>query len=160
VPIGGPDQSEYLGLFVVFSDWRCAESQAVGGLEVGTPPEYFAGNMLDLVVDDQSPLPGVEQLSVAVHPGGLVGGDRHRSNTFLAAVILADLVVGQRRLACQRLSPLCRKLPTRHQDQSLAAHRRDGGDGGDRLAAARRADVDACLLVEKGVDPRLLVFPE
>src|SRR5699024_3009727 len=99
----------------------------------------------------ESPPSLVEQFPVAIHPRGAVGGDRHRADLLLAAVVLADLLGIEGGVGEQLLVPLARKFATRREDQRLAADLGHRADGGDRLPAARRTDEHTRAGVEKAI---------
>jgi hypothetical protein len=163
VPVGAdrwPDQREDVVLAVVLPDRRRRQPETVPRLEVRAPAVDRRGDVVHLVVDDQPPLAAVEQLTVAVHPRGAVGRDRHRANLLLAAVVLADLVGGERGVREQFLAPLARQLSPGHENQRFALDGRQNPHRGDGLAAARRTDQHARVRLQKVREPRLLVVPK
>ena len=105
------DQREHVALAAVLADQRRGQAEPAAGLQVGGHPEDRRGQQVHLVVDDQPPVAGVEQLEVGVDalpPRGhhLVRRDGDRADLLLGAGVLADLVLGQRRAPEQLVLPL------------------------------------------------------
>ena len=59
------DQGEHVALAAVLAHQRRGEAEPAAGLQVGGHPEDRRGQQVHLVVDDQAPVAGVEQLEVA-----------------------------------------------------------------------------------------------
>ena len=96
------DQREHVALAAVLADQRRGQAEPAAGLQVGGHPEDRRRQQVHLVVDDQAPVAGVEQLEVGVDalPAGrhhLVRRDGDRPDLLAGAGVLADLVLGQRR---------------------------------------------------------------
>ena len=107
------DQGEHVALPAVLAHQRRGQPDPPAGLQVGGHPEDRRGQQVHLVVDDQAPVAGVEQLEVAVDalpPGRhhLVRRDGDRPDLLLGAGVLADLVLGQRGTPDQLVLPLAR----------------------------------------------------
>lgn len=96
------DEAEDVGLAAVLAHERRGEPETAARLEVGRHPEDRRGQQVDLVVDDEAPVAGVEQVEVRVgalplRRQHLVGRDRDRPDLLARTGVLADLVLGQRR---------------------------------------------------------------
>ena len=59
-----PDQREDVALAAVLAHQRRGQAEPAAGLQVGGEPEDRRGQQVHLVVDDQAPVAGVEQLEV------------------------------------------------------------------------------------------------
>ena len=86
----------------------------MAGLKIRTPTIHRRGDVMDLVVDNQSPLAAIEQLPVSIHSCRPVGGDRDRPDVFRPAVVLADLVRVERRACEEFFAPLAGQFPPRY----------------------------------------------
>ena len=62
----GPDQGEDVALAAVLADQGRGQPEPAPGLQVGGHPEHRSRQQVHLVVDDQAPVAGVEQLQVRV----------------------------------------------------------------------------------------------
>ena len=105
------DQREHVALAAVLADQRRGQAEPAAGLQVGGEPEDRRRQQVHLVVDDQAPVAGVEQLEVREHaaaPGRhhLVGGDGDRADLLALAGVLADLLLGERGAGDQLALPL------------------------------------------------------
>ena len=138
-----PDQREHVALAAVLAHQRRGQPDPAPGLEVGGHPEDRRRQQVHLVVDDQPPVAGVEQLEVAVDAGALGGHhlvrrDGDRPDLLDRAGVLADLVGRQRRTPDELVLP----LPGRHrvgdQDQRGRLGVRHRGRADQRLAGAAR----------------------
>ena len=106
-----PDQREHVALPAVLADQGRGQAEPAAGLQVGGEPEDRRGQQVHLVVDDQAPVAGAEQVQVgerAAAPGGehLVRGDGDRADLLALAGVLADLLLGQRGAGDQLPLPL------------------------------------------------------
>ena len=161
----GPDQAEDVALAAVLAHQRRGEAEAAAGLQVGGHPEDRRGQQVHLVVDDEAPVAGVEQVEVGVDalPLGrehLVGRDGDRPDLLAGAGVLADLVLGQRGAPQQLVPPLPRGDGVGDEDQRrrLGRGHRAGADEG--LAGAAGQHDDAGAAVPEPVDRLLLVGPQ
>ena len=96
----GADEREHVGLAAVLAHEGRGEAEAATGLQVGGHPEDRRREQVHLVVDDQAPVAGVEQVEVgvdALSTGGqhLVGRDGDRPDLLAGTGVLADLLVGE-----------------------------------------------------------------
>ena len=96
----GADQAEHVALAAVLADQGGGQADPAAGLEVGGHPEDRRRQQVHLVVDDQAPVAGVEQLEVGVdalpaHRQHLVRRDGDRADLLAGAAVLADLLLGQ-----------------------------------------------------------------
>ena len=129
------DQAEHVALAAVLADQGRGQAQPAAGLEVRGEPEDRRGQQVHLVVDDQAPVAGPEQVQVgerAAAPRGehLVRGDGDRADLLALAGVLADLLLGQRGAGDQLPLPLPAGDRVGDQDQR----------GRLRLGHRRRAD--------------------
>jgi len=120
---------------------------------------------VDLVVDDQTPVPGIEQVQVGVGPfplgrEDLVGGDRDGSDLLTGSGVLPDLRFGQGRSAQQFGLPLSGRDRVGHQDEGGGTQVGHRGRADDRLAGATRKYDDTRSTREEPVDGLLLVGPQ
>ena len=86
----GPIRREHVALPAVLADQRRGQAQPAAGLQVGGEPEDRRRQQVHLVVDDQAPVAGAEQVEVgerAAAPGGehLVRGDGDRADLLALA---------------------------------------------------------------------------
>ena len=164
VPLGA-DQREHVALAAVLADQRRGQAEPPAGLQVGGHPEDRRRQQVDLVVHDQAPVAGVEQLEVGVDalPAGgqhLVRRDGDRADLLRGTGVLADLVGGQRRPPDQLVLPLACRDGVGDQDQRgrLGVAHRGRADQG--LAGAARQHDDARAAVPEGLDRLGLVGPQ
>ncbi len=99
VPLGA-DQGEDVALPTVLTDQRGGQAEPPPGLDVGGHPKDRRRQQVHLVVDDQTPVAGAEQVQMqilALATGGhhLVCGDRDGSDLLAFTRVLADLVLGE-----------------------------------------------------------------
>ena len=105
------DQREHVALAAVLADQGGGQAEPAAGLQVGGEAEDRRRQQVHLVVDDQAPVAGAEQVEVgerAAAPRGehLVRGDGDRADLLALAGVLADLLLGQRRAGDQLALPL------------------------------------------------------
>ncbi len=107
---------------------------------------------MHLVIDDQTPVAGAEQLQVQVFTLAsgchhLVSGDGNGSDLFALTRVLTDLVLGERRAPKQLRTPLAAGDRVGDQDQGRGAGVRHGGgpDNGLAGAAGQHHDTRATL---------------
>ena len=159
------DQREHVALAPVLAHQRRGEAEAAACLEVGGHPEDRRRQQVHLVVQDQAPVAGVEQLEVGVDalPAGgqhLVRRDGDRADLLDGAGVLADLVGGQRRPLDQLVLPLARGDGVGDQDQRGrlgVAHR---GRPDQRLAGPAGQHHDPGSAVPEGLGGLGLVGPQ
>ena len=133
----GADQAEDVGLAPVLAHQGRGQAEAAARLQVGRHPEDRRRQQVHLVVHDEAPVAGVEQVEVrvdALPPGRqhLVRRDRDRPDLLAGTGVLADLVLGQRGPPQQLVLPLPRGDGVGDQDQGRRRRPRHG-------AGARRA---------------------
>ena len=121
VPLG-PDQREDVALAAVLAHQRRGQPDPATRLQVGGHPEDRRRQQVHLVVDDQAPVAGVEQVQVRVDalPAGrqhLVRRDRDGPDLLDGAGVLADLVLGERGTPDQLVLPLPGAHGVGDQDQ-------------------------------------------
>ena len=107
----GPDQTEDVAFPAVLTDQRGGETEAAPRLQISRHPEHRRGQQVDLVIDDQPPVAGVEQIKIPVLALGfaghhLIGRDGDRADLLALARVLADLFFGQRRTCDELALPL------------------------------------------------------
>ena len=139
----GADQGEDVALAAVLAHEGGGEAEAPSGLQVGRHAEHRSGQQVHLVVDDQPPVAGVEQLQVAVLALGLAGdhlvrGDRDGPDLLALAGVLADLVRGERRARDQLPLPLTTGDGVGDQDQRGGLRLRHRGRPDQRLPGPAR----------------------
>ena len=163
VPLG-PDQAEDVALTAVLADQRGGQPQPAAGLQVGRHPEDRRRQQVHLVIDDQAPVAGVEQLKVRVDTLApqrqyLVRRDGDRAHLLAGAGVLADLVVGERGALDQLIAPLAGRDGVGDQDQrgGLGPGHRARTDQG--LTGATGQDDDARTAVPEVLDGLDLVGP-
>lgn len=108
---------------------------------------------MDLIVDDQSPVPFAEQPKMRVllqHRQSLsaysafavghrlIGGDSHRADFLALAGVFTDFRLGQTGLRQQLVDPLPHCDGVRREDQRTALHLRHDRHPDDRLARTAR----------------------
>ncbi len=158
------DEREHVALAPVLAHQGRGEPEPASGLHAGRHAEDGRGQQVHLVVDDESPVAGVEQLEVGVDalPAGghhLVRGDGDRPDLLAGTGVFADLVLGQRRAVEQLMAPLPGGDRVGHQDQGRRlrlGHRRRADDG---LAGAAGQHHDSGPAVPEAFDGLLLVGP-
>ena len=109
----GADEAEDVALAAVLAHQRGGQPEPAARLQVGRHAEDRRGQQVHLVVDDQAPVAGVEQVEVGVgalppRRQHLVGRDGDRADLLAGAGVLADLVLGQRGPLEQLVLPLPR----------------------------------------------------
>ena len=120
---------------------------------------------MHLVVDDQAPVAGVEQLQVrvdALPPGRhhLVRGDGDRADLLALAGVLADLVLGEGGPPQQLVLPLPRGHGVGDEDERGRPGPGHGARADQRLARPAGQDDDARAAVPEAVDGLGLVRPQ
>src|ERR1035437_7973913 len=133
----GPDQAEDVGLTPVLAHQCGGQAKAAAGLKIGRHPEDRRWQQVDLVVDDESPIAGIEQAEVGVDAFALgrqhlVGRDGDRPDLLAGTGVLADLVLGQAGSLQQFVAPLTGRDGVGDQDQGRGAclgHRSDADQG-------------------------------
>ena len=158
----GPDEGEHVALAAVLAHERRGQAEAAARLQVGGHAEHGRGQQVDLVVDHQAPVAGVEQLQRPVHALGLardhlVCGDGDWPDLLALTGVLADLVLGEGGAGQQFPLPLAPGDGVGHQDErgglglghrGRADHRLAGAAGQhDHAGAARPERVGGHLLV-------------
>ena len=118
---------------------------------------------MHLVVDDQAPVTGVEDLEVRVDAltlGGhdLVGRDRDGPDLLARTRVLPDLISGERRALEQFIAPLASGHGVGHQNQRgcLGKHHRHSSDNG--FARSTRKYDDTAATVPKALSRFRLVL--
>ena len=159
------DQREHITFAAVLADQRRGQAQAPAGLQIGGHPEHRRRQQMHLVVDDEAPVPAVEQLEVFVltlgPPGDhLIGRDGHRPDLFALPGVLADLLFGQRRACDQLALPLPAGHGVGHQDQRRRAGFRHGCRADQGLAGAAGQHDDTGAAVPERVGCHLLVVAQ
>ena len=144
----GADQREDLVLAPVLTHQGRRQAQTAARLEVGGHTEDRGREQVDLVVDNQPPVVGLQQVQVrvdALAPGGqhLVGGDRHRSDLLAGPRVLPDLVPGEGGEAGQLLLPLPGRDRVGHQDEGRRRGARHGRRPHQGLPGPTGQDHDA-----------------
>ena len=91
------DEGEDIRLTAVLTNERGGEAQTTSTLNVGSESKNGSGQQVDLVVDDQTPVAGVEDLEVRVDPFPLgsqylICRDRHGADFLLGSGVLTYLV--------------------------------------------------------------------
>jgi len=159
------DQREDVALAAVLADQGRGQPESSPGLEIGRHPEHRGGEQVHLVVDDQAPVSGVEQVEVGVYAaalGGhhLVGRDGDRPDLLLGPGVLADLLGRQRRPLDQLIAP----LPGRHrvgdQDQRRRLGPRHGRRSDDGFPCSTRENDDTGTAVPERGSGLILVRPQ
>ena len=163
VPLGA-DQREHVALAAVLAHERRGQAEAAAGLEVGRHPEDRGRQQVDLVVDDEAPVAGVEQLEVGVDalPLGrhhLVRRDGDGPDLLDRAAVLADLLGREGGPPDQLVLPLPGADRVGDEDQRgrLGLGHRGRADQG--LAGAARQHHDAGAAVPERLDRLALVGP-
>jgi hypothetical protein len=137
----GPDQAEDVALLAVLAHERGRQPEPPPRLQVGREPEDRRRQQMHLVVNDQTPVAGVEERQVregaaAAGRDDLIGRDRHRADLLTLARILADLLLGERCPREQFALPLATRDRIRHQDQGRGLGLGHRGRAHERLAGA------------------------
>ena len=146
----GADQGEDVVLAAVLADQRGRQPQPPPGLKARRHLEDRGGQQVDLVVDDQAPVPLIEQgqvreLGVVPRPPGhdVVGRHGHGPDVLGGTAVLADLVRLKRGLVQQLGDPLPGGRNVRGQHQRRGLDFGHAGHADDGLARPARQDDDA-----------------
>ena len=164
VPLG-PDEGEHVALAAVLAHQRRGQADAAAGLEVGGHPEDRRRQQVHLVVDDEAPVAGVEQLQVGVdalaaHREHLVRRDGDRPDFLDRPGVLPDLVLGQARAPDQLVLPLPRAHGVGDEDERGGLRVRHGGRPDQRLAGAAGQHDHARPAVPEGLRGVALVVAQ
>ena len=141
----GADEAEDLVLAAVLAHEGRRQAQAAARLQVRGHPEDRGGQEVDLVVDDEPPVVGVQQVQVRVDAFAasgehLVGGDRDGADLLARAGVLADLLLGQGGEADELLLPLTRRDRVGDQDERRRRALGHGGGAHEGLAGPAGQD--------------------
>ena len=117
-----------------------------------------------LVVDDEAPVPGVEDLKVGVDAlpfrrHHLIRRDGDRTDLLLGARVLPDLVGGQGGAAEELVAPLTGSDGVRDEDEGCCLREGHGEGAHDGLAGAAREHDDPRAAVPKALCSLGLVGP-
>ena len=110
-------------------------------------PEDRRRQQVNLVVDDESPVTGIEQAEVGIDALAfgrehLVGRDSDRAYLLAGTGVLADLILGQASSLEQFVSPLTGRDGVGDQDQGCGACLGHCSDADQRLSSATGQDHD------------------
>ncbi len=157
-----PDEREHVTLTTILAHEGRRQPETPTGLDVGREAEDRRGQQVHLVVDDQAPVAGVEDLQVRVDPlalgrHDLIGRDGHGPDLLASPGVLADLVRCQRRATEQFVPPLAGGHGVRHQDQSRGLGERHRERAHDGLARAAGQHDDARASVPEALGRLRLV---
>ena len=143
----GTDQGKNVLLPAVFSHQRRRQAQPAPCLEARRHLEDRRGEQVHLVVDDQAPVPLIEELQmrefgVLPRPPGhdVVGRHGHRPDVLRRAVVLAHLVGLERGLVQEFGDPLPGGCDARGQYERGGLDFGHAGHPHDRLAGPARQD--------------------
>ena len=161
----GSDEAEHVALTAVLTHEGRGQTESTPRLQVGGHAEHGRRQQVHLVVDDEAPVAGVEQIEILVlalrlSRHHLIGRDGDGTNLLALTRILADLLLGERRTRDELTLPLPSRNGIRHQDERRRlrfGHRR-GTD--HRLARATGEHDDARAARPERVGCHLLVVPQ
>src|SRR5699024_8058038 len=96
----GTDEGEHIALPAVLTHQGRRQPQPSACLKIGRHAKDRGGQQVNLVVDDESPIAGIEQFEVGVGALStgrhhLVGGDGDRANLLAGARVLSHRVLGE-----------------------------------------------------------------
>ena len=133
------DEGENIRLTAVLTNERGGEAQTTSTLNVGSESKNGSGQQVDLVVDDQTPVAGVEDLEVRVDPFPLgsqylICRDRHGADFLLGSGVLTYLVRRELGTTKEFVSPLSGCDGVRHQNEGRCLGQRHGEGTHDGLA--------------------------
>ena len=137
------DQGEDIRLTAVLTNERGCESETTSTLNVRRESKNGSGQQVDLVVDDQPPITGVEDLEVRVDPFPLDGQylirrNRHGADFLLGSGVLTYLVRRELGTTKEFVPPLSGCNGVRHQNQGRCLGQRHGESTHDGLAGPAR----------------------
>ena len=144
----GADEAEDVVLVTVLPHQGRRQSQPSSRLQICRHAEHRCRQQVHLVVDDESPVAGLEELQVGVHavPLGrddLIRCDGDRAHFLAGPGVLADLVGGEGGAPHQLVLPLSGRDGVGHQDERRAASPCHRSSSHDRLASSTGQHDDA-----------------
>ena len=118
----GPDERKDVALFTVFTHECCGETESAACLKVGREFEHGRRKEVHLVVDDQTPIVGVEErqvceLALSTGRQDVIGRDCDGLDLFAFARILANVVFSQGRSRKDFVTPLAGRNRVCHKNQ-------------------------------------------
>ena len=143
----GPDEAEDVAFMPVLAHEGGGQAEPAAALDIGGEPEDRRGEQVDLVIDDEAPVAGVEDLEVrvdalALRRHDLVRRDGDRANLLLRARVFPDLIGGQGGAPNEFLAPLASGNGIRDEDERCRLGKGHGEGADDRLARAAREHDD------------------
>jgi hypothetical protein len=161
----GADEREDVALAAVLPDERGRQPQAPAALDLGGHAEDRRREEMDLVVDDQAPVLGPQEVDMGVRtlPAGdedLVGRERHRPDLLALARVLADLVFAEARAGEQLAPPLPGRDRVGDEDQRAGAGAGHRGQPDQRLPRAAGEHDHSAAGGRERVDRLHLVGPQ
>src|SRR5262249_27258286 len=151
---------EHVFLAAVLADQGGGQAKAAAGLDLGRDAEDRRRQQVDFIIDNQAPIPLVEDLEVRelfllVRPvrQDLIGGDGHRTDLLHFARVFGDVAFLEVRLVEDLADPLFDGGDARGQHQRRFLHESHGGDADDGLAGPAGQDNDAAAAAS--VAPRV-----